>query len=31
MHVTVWTDFGEALLNFNIILTGYDVIRFDIG
>jgi len=29
VHVTVWTDFGEAILNFNIILTGYDVIRFD--
>jgi len=31
VHVTVWTDFGEAIINFNIILTGYDVIRFDTG
>lgn len=29
VHVTVWTDFGVGILNFNIILTGYDVIRFD--
>lgn len=31
VHVTVWTDFGESILDFNIILTGYDVIRFDSG
>lgn len=31
VRVTVWTDFGVSILNFNIILTGYDVIRFDSG
>ncbi len=31
LHVTLWTDFGEGLLNFNILLTGYDMIRFDMG
>jgi len=25
VHVTVWTDFSVAILDFNIILTGYDV------
>jgi hypothetical protein len=30
-HVTLWTDYGVALLNFNILLTGYDIVRFDIG
>lgn len=24
-HVTVWTDFSVAILDFNILLTGYDV------
>ncbi len=31
VHVTVWTDYAEPIINFNIILTGYDVIRFDMG
>jgi len=26
VHVTIWTDFGAPILNFNIMLTGYDVI-----
>ena len=26
VHVTVWTDFSAAILDFNILLTGYDVI-----
>ncbi len=25
VHVTVWTDFSVAILDFNIVLTGYDV------
>ena len=25
VHVTVWTDFSVAILDFNILLTGYDV------
>lgn len=29
--VTVWTDYDAAILTFNIILTGYDVIRFDMS
>src|SRR3954467_8952513 len=24
-HVTLWTDFGMPVLDFNIFLTGYDV------
>jgi hypothetical protein len=31
VHVTVWTDFSAAILDFNIILTGYDVISMDIA
>jgi hypothetical protein len=30
VHVTVWTDFSAAILDFNIILTGYDVISMNI-
>ena len=26
VHVTIWTDFGAPILDFNILLTGYDVI-----
>ena len=25
VHITVWTDFSVAILDFNILLTGYDV------
>ncbi|HSL18331.1 MAG TPA: hypothetical protein VLB51_10545 [Methylomirabilota bacterium] len=30
IHVTVWTDFSAAILDFNILLTGYDVISMNI-
>jgi hypothetical protein len=30
VHVTVWTDFSVAILDFNILLTGYDVQRMNI-
>ncbi|MEE4273785.1 MAG: hypothetical protein V2I67_19065 [Thermoanaerobaculales bacterium] len=30
VHVTVWTDFTAAILDFNILLTGYDVISMNI-
>jgi hypothetical protein len=30
VHVTVWTDFSVAILDFNILLTGYDVISMNI-
>ena len=30
-HVTLWTDLGEPILNFNLLFTGYDIIRFSIG
>ncbi len=30
VHVTVWTDFSAAILDFNILLTGYDVISMNI-
>jgi hypothetical protein len=30
VHVTVWTDFSSAILDFNILLTGYDVISMNI-
>ena len=26
VHLTVWTDFGAPILDFNILLTGYDLI-----
>jgi len=26
VHVTIWTDFGAPILDFNIMLTGYDLI-----
>jgi hypothetical protein len=29
VHVTVWTDFSAAILDFNILLTGYDVISMN--
>ena len=28
--MTVWTDFSAAILDFNILLTGYDVISMNI-
>ena len=30
VHVTLWTDFSVAILDFNILLTGYDVQTMDI-
>ncbi len=30
VHITVWTDFSIAILDFNILLTGYDVQPMDI-
>ncbi len=30
VHVTVWTDFSVAILDFNILLSGYDVQAMDI-
>jgi hypothetical protein len=30
VHVTVWTDFSIAILDFNILLTGYDIQAMDI-
>jgi hypothetical protein len=30
VHVTVWTDFSIPILDFNILLTGYDVQRMNI-
>jgi hypothetical protein len=29
VHVTIWTDFGAAILDFNVLLTGYDVISMN--
>ena len=26
VHVTIWSDFGAPILDFNILLTGYDVV-----
>lgn len=31
VQVTVWSDLGVSVLNFNIYLTGYDVQAFDMG
>jgi len=31
VHVTVWTDFSAAILDFNILLTGYDVQSMNIS
>jgi hypothetical protein len=30
VHITVWTDYSVAILDFNIVLTGYDVARMNI-
>lgn len=30
VHVTLWTDFSVAILDFNILLTGYDVQEINI-
>jgi hypothetical protein len=29
VHVTIWSDFGIPILDFNIVLTGYDVQTFN--
>jgi len=29
-HVTLWTDYSTAILDFNILLTGYDIVTFTI-
>ncbi|MCD4748779.1 MAG: hypothetical protein K8R59_05335, partial [Thermoanaerobaculales bacterium] len=31
VHITLWTDYSVAILDFNVLLTGYDVQTFDIG
>jgi hypothetical protein len=31
VHVTLWSDLGVATLSFNMYLTGYDVLTFDLG
>ncbi|MCD4750872.1 MAG: hypothetical protein K8R59_15975 [Thermoanaerobaculales bacterium] len=31
VHIVLWTDTGTPILNFNIVLSGYDVESFDIG
>lgn len=30
VHVTIWTDLSAAILDFNVILTGYDVQTIDL-
>ena len=30
-QLTLWTDVGVQSMNFNIFLSGYDVVRFDLG
>jgi hypothetical protein len=30
VHITVWTDYSIAILDFNLTLTGYDVARMNI-
>lgn len=30
VHITVWSDFSSSVLDFNILLTGYDVISMNI-
>jgi len=30
VHITVWTDYSVAILDFNVILTGYDVVTMNI-
>ena len=30
VHVTIWTDYSVAILDFNVLLTGYDVITMNI-
>ena len=30
VHVTIWSDFSSAVLDFNILLTGYDLIAVNI-
>jgi hypothetical protein len=29
-HLTLWTDYSTAILDWNVLLTGYDVVTFDI-
>jgi len=31
VHVTVWTDYSDPVLDFNVMLTGYDVQTFNIA
>jgi hypothetical protein len=30
VHITLWTDYSVAILDFNVLLTGYDVHTFNI-
>ena len=30
VHITVWSDYSVAILDFNVILTGYDVVQMNI-
>jgi hypothetical protein len=30
VHITIWTDYSVAILDFNVILTGYDVVTMNI-
>ena len=30
VHITLWTDYSVAILDFNVILTGYDVVTMSI-
>jgi len=30
VHVTLWTDYGEPVIDFNIVLAGYDVESFNV-
>jgi len=30
VHITIWSDYSVAILDFNIVLTGYDVARMNI-
>ncbi len=29
VHVTIWSDYSVAILDFNVVLTGYDVVRMN--
>ena len=30
VHVTLWTDWAFATVNFDVFLTGYDTVSFDL-